>query len=111
MDRSREQVGLIVQKIVPVERAAELFSRTLLIRLDSGVHDRSHLEQLNSTLRRYPGSTVVQLEIRTDRGYRVSMKTDAALGVRATADLAEEIRSIVGADRVRLLAGNGNGSS
>lgn len=111
IDRSREQVGLIVQKIVPTERAAEQFSRTMIVRLESSVHERSHLERLNAALRASPGSTAVQLDVRTVAGYRVLLKTDPSLRIRPTRELAEAIESIVGSDCIRLAATNGNGES
>ncbi len=111
VDHSREQVGLIVQRIVPVERAPEHFSRTMTVRLDSGTHDRTHLEQLLATFKRSSGSTVIQLEVRTAAGYRVMLKTDSSLRVRATRELAEAVEGIVGPDRLRLAATTGNGDS
>src|SRR5262249_5936816 len=94
VDRSREQVGLIVQKVVPLERAAEHFSRTMIIRLDSSVHDRMQLEQLTAVLRRHPGSTAVHLEVRTASGYNVALKTDG-ITVRASRELADAVQSVV----------------
>ena len=111
VDHSREQVGLIVQKIVPIERAPEQFSRTMTIRLESGTHERSHLEGLQAAFKAMPGNTTVQLEVRAASGLRVTLKTDSAIRVRATRELAEAIESVVGPDCIRLAATNGNGES
>jgi DNA polymerase-3 subunit alpha len=111
VDHSREQVGLIIQKIVPVERAAEHFSRTMIVRLDATTHDRQHLERLHAALSKSAGTgpTAVQLEVRTASGYRVLLKTDAKLRVRPTRELAEAVEAAVGANAIRLAASNGNG--
>jgi hypothetical protein len=53
----------------------------------------------------------VQLDVRTASGYRVLLKTDPKLRVRPTRELAEAIEAVVGADSIRLAAGNGNGES
>jgi DNA polymerase-3 subunit alpha len=108
VDHSREQVGLIVQKIVPVERGAEYCARPMIVRLDAATHDRKHLEQLHATLRGSPGSTAVQLEIRTAAGSRVLLKANPSLQVRRTRELTEAVESVIGADSVRLGAGNGS---
>jgi DNA polymerase III alpha subunit len=108
VDRSREPVQIIVNKLTTLERATERFSRTMLIRLDSSVQDRSHIERLKTAFAQHPGPTVVQLEIRTNNGLRVSLKTGST--VRATRELTEEIEAIVGMDTIRLAATNGNGT-
>jgi DNA polymerase-3 subunit alpha len=111
VDHSREQVGLIVQKIIPIERASEQFSRTMVVRLETGTHDRSHLERLQAAFKAAPGNTSVNFEIRAASGLRVTLKTDSAIRVRATRELAEAIESVVGPDCIRLAATNGNGES
>jgi DNA polymerase-3 subunit alpha len=111
VDHSREQVGLIVQKIVPVDRAAEHFSRTMIVQLESATHDRGHLARLQAALSGSTGSTAVQLEVRTAAGYRVLLKTDASLRVRPTRELADAVESVIGANSIRLAATNGNGES
>jgi len=109
VDRSREQAGLIIQKVVPTERAPELFSRTMWIRLDSAVHEREHLDRIHALLRRFPGPTAVNLEIRT-ASQRVLLRTESNLSVRASSELIDELTAVVGAGQLRLSAGNGNGS-
>jgi hypothetical protein len=96
---------------VPVERAAEHFSRTMIVRLDATTHDRQHLERLHAALSKSAGTgpTAVQLEVRTASGYRVLLKTDAKLRVRPTRELAEAVEAAVGANAIRLAASNGNG--
>jgi hypothetical protein len=42
---------------------------------------------------------------------RVTLKTDSAIRVRATRELAEAIESVVGPDSIRLAATHGNGES
>jgi DNA polymerase-3 subunit alpha len=109
VDHSREQVGLIVQKIVPAAAAAEHFSRTMIVRLDSGMHNRSHLERLQAALSTASGTTAVQLEVRTAAGYRVLLKTNASLRVRPTRELADAVEAVTGANSIRLAATNGSG--
>ncbi len=107
VDRSREQAGLMAEKIVPIDRAPEQFTRTMVLSLESGTHTRAQLEQLRGIFQRYPGPATVQLEIRTAPGNRVFLKVDASLGVRAAPELVDEVNAVVGPNRIRF---NGNGN-
>jgi DNA polymerase-3 subunit alpha len=109
VDRSREQVSLIVERVVPIERAAEQLSRALVVNLDSSRHGVEQLEGLRTLLRRFPGRAEVYLQVRTSTGLNALLKADSKNTARPCRELAEAIEQLLGPNCVQLVpAGNGN---
>jgi DNA polymerase-3 subunit alpha len=106
-DSGRDQLEPIVSRIVPLERATEQFSKAVVIKLQSGQHNRNHLELLRDAFRRNPGPAEVYLEVARPEGEQVKLRCESGVGV--SRDLLSEVESIVGSGRIRAAAG-GNGA-
>jgi DNA polymerase-3 subunit alpha len=113
VDRSREEPNLIVSELIPIERAAELLSRGVVIRLRGGVHSERDVENVAEILRSQPGSCTVYFDVHCPaaepqgpHARRVLLKS-ASERVAASAALVERVEQILGPDHVRFLNGNG----
>jgi len=92
---------LMVEEIVDFEANRANLGHTLSLRVPLARFDEGGLEVLKKTLERYPGrgDVILHLELRTGRRVRVRVTSDR-VGVHP--DLLAELRSLLGADAVRL---------
>ncbi|MGA2266144.1 MAG: DNA polymerase III subunit alpha [Phycisphaerae bacterium] len=117
VDRRRERAGLIVEEVVPIDRAVEQLTGSLRIRLPAGASIPQLLQGLHDVLVCHRGDCPVFLEIRpTSRGdVSTLMRLDRSWGVRPSRDLVNKLEGLVGQEnlvlRPRQPATNGNNGS
>ncbi|HEV3165075.1 MAG TPA: DNA polymerase III subunit alpha [Isosphaeraceae bacterium] len=109
LDRRRDQPELVINRVIPIDRAPAELSRGLVIRLLKGVHQTPDLERLLRLVRvRNGGNLDVFLEILgVGRVRRAIYKAGASLKVRYDDHLVADIEGVVGLGNVRLLGQRG----
>jgi DNA polymerase-3 subunit alpha len=115
VDRSREEPNLIVSELIPIERAPEVLSRGVVIRLRGGVHSEQDVENVAEVLRSQPGPCTVYFDVHCPaappqgpHARRVLLKS-ATERVAASPALLAQLERLLGPDHVRFLNGNANG--
>jgi DNA polymerase-3 subunit alpha len=114
IDRSRERPNLIVDDVVPIDRALEELTAGVLLRLPPAGSDV--LKRLYDIMICHRGEAPIQLEVRPARqmDVRVTIRPQAQWRVRPTRKLVSELSGLLGAENVVLLPKppappNGNG--
>ena len=85
-----------IQKVYPLNRAQELFSRALHINLHLATVDRENLLKLSGILKSARGRCPVYLDFDYATGEKVLMKSGNQFSVRCTPGLIDEIEAILG---------------
>ena len=98
------QVGLIVEKIVPMEEVTALYTDEFHLHLFEGSNTREDLEKLAGICRKYPGETNVILCISCIDGKYVFIETGHKCTVSVTSELLNEVRETLGEKRYQLKA-------
>lgn len=115
VDKSRDEVGLIVNEIIKTDNAPKVLSGQVKIKLDSARHQIDCIDQLARLFQTRRGSSPVILEIASPKGVRAHLRVGEGFGVTCDEDLANQIEEIVGAGRVELAAAgrgaNGTGKA
>lgn len=103
VDRRREQAALRALEVIPFEQAPQVLSSAVLIHLpESRVHD-ALLAQVREVLRRHRGDRDVFFEIRTADGFDVLIRPNGSgARISASAEALDELRTLLGADAVRV---------
>jgi DNA polymerase III subunit alpha len=112
VDRTREEPGLIVNRILTVDQAQREYTRGLMLKLTSGVHQESHIQTLGRILQRTPGRTPVLLEIMDAAGRRAWLRLGESYAVDVGRVALGELETLLGLDHVKFMGptnGNGNG--
>jgi DNA polymerase-3 subunit alpha len=111
VDRSREEAGLIVNRLLPLEQAQREFTRGVVIRLSTGAHDEKMLPSLGEILRRAPGRCPVYLQITDGAGKRATLQLAADFAIDVTRFPQADVDTLLGKGNV-LFHGmrNGNGA-
>jgi DNA polymerase-3 subunit alpha len=109
VERTREEPGLIVTRILGMEQAQREQTRGLVLLLHVGVHGPESIDALARVLRRAPGSCPVYLNVRDPAGKWTQLKTADEFRINPSTLPAEELETILGAGHVRF-SGPLNGS-
>lgn len=108
ISRMREPAELIINRIIPIERAAAELSRGVVVTLRKGVHQDEQLERLLRQVRIRPGNLEVYLEFLGLNGYRrLIYKVGSSYKVRHDDRLVADLEAALGAGNVRLLGHGG----
>jgi DNA polymerase-3 subunit alpha len=111
VDRTREEPGLIVNRILTPDQAQREFTRALMLRLTSGVHQPGQVQALGRILQRTPGSCPVTLEVTDASGRRAWLRLGESYAVDVGKVAFEELETLLGPDHVKFQgSGNGNGN-
>jgi DNA polymerase-3 subunit alpha len=108
VERSREEPGLIVSRILMPEQAQVELARGLWLLLSLGTHGAETVEAVARLLRRSPGSCPVYLSIRDGAGKRTDLKLGEGFHVNPAGVAAAEIEALLGTGSVKF-AGPTNG--
>ncbi len=107
LDRRRDPAELIVSKIIPLDRAAEL-ARGVVVTLRKGVTQDDQVERLLGHVRNRPGNLDVYLEILGVAGVRRAIyKAGPLYKIRHDEKLLADLEAAVGSGNVRLLGQRG----
>lgn len=96
IDTSREQVGLIVHRLLTPEKAPRELTGSLVIKLRESLHDPACLDGLARVLKSRPGKSPVFLEITSNSGVRARLKADERLTVACDPELAKQLEAVIG---------------
>jgi DNA polymerase-3 subunit alpha len=108
VERSREEPGLIVSRILTVEQTQREYTKGVVLLLGLGMHKAEEIDAVARVLRRSPGACPVYLSILDGAGKRTLLKTSDEFRVNPAAFPADELETILGQGRVKF-TGLGNG--
>jgi DNA polymerase-3 subunit alpha len=110
VERTREEPGLVLSRILSVPQAKQELTKWLKLSLNLGIHNPDAIEQLARILQGNPGSCPVYLDIRDPAGRRCRLKAGESYRVNPWTHLTAELEMILGPGRVEFYAHtNGNG--
>ncbi|MBL8825263.1 MAG: DNA polymerase III subunit alpha [Planctomycetia bacterium] len=107
VDRSREKPGLIVNKIIALDKG-RLYSRnggSLRIILEEGMHDTQLISQLGTMLKRTQGTTPVMIEVQSLVGNRAVFQLGADYRIDLDRLAMDDLKLLVGERSVHISAG------
>jgi DNA polymerase-3 subunit alpha len=108
VERTREEPGLVLTRILSLEQARQQLTSGLKLTLRLDTHGPGEVDQVARILQRTPGPCPVYLEIRDAVGKRCRLKTGEDFRIDPNSLLTSELEMILGAGRVQFF-GNGNG--
>jgi DNA polymerase-3 subunit alpha len=108
VERTREEPGLILSRILTPEQAQVELARGLWLMLGLGMHGPEVIETIARVLRRTPGACPVYLSIRDAAGKRTDLKLGEEFHVNPAGVAAAELETLLGSGSVKF-AGPANG--
>jgi DNA polymerase-3 subunit alpha len=108
VERTREEPGLILSRILSIDQARRELTRGLVLGLVLGVHEPEQIDAVAGVLQRTPGSCAVYLDVRDAAGKRVALKAAGEFAVNPATVSTADLEVLLGPGRVRF-AGPGNG--
>jgi DNA polymerase-3 subunit alpha len=108
IDRTREEPGLIVSRILSIEQAQRELTKGLVVSLTLNIHGPDHLDHIARVLRRTPGACPVFLHVRDTAGKRALLKVSDDFRIDPQRLASQELETILGPGRVRF-SGPANG--
>jgi DNA polymerase-3 subunit alpha len=110
VERTREEPGLIVTRILSTEQAQREQTRGMVLTFHVGVHGEETLDTVASVLRRSPGPCPVFLNIRDPSGKWAQLKTGNDFHINPNTVPVADLETILGPGHVRFSGpSNGNG--
>ena len=108
MNRTREPAELVVNRIIPIERAASELARGVVVTLHKGVHQLEQLESLHRMARNRQGNLDLFFELtNVGRVKRAIYRAGPGMKIRHDERLVQEFENAVGSGNVRLLGPGG----
>ncbi len=98
-----EESNLIVNELIPLDEAAQRFTRGMMVRVTEAQHSEQGLESLFEILRGYPGNCELQLVVCLADGSRAYLKSDR-VRVELNAEMRSRVDALLGPGNVRLIA-------
>jgi DNA polymerase-3 subunit alpha len=95
-----EETNLIVNEIVPIADIWRLQPRSVMVKVNDGLHDTATLDRLAAIIRRHPGKSSLRLVIDLADGSRVLMEADRDK-VAWTQEFHRELVDLLGPGCVR----------
>src|SRR5262249_19723792 len=91
VERTREEPGLVLSRILSVPQAKQELTKWLKLSLNLGVHNPEAIEQVARILQSSPGSCPVYLDIRDAAGRRCRLKAGESYRVNPWTHLTAEL--------------------
>ncbi|MDP6380184.1 MAG: OB-fold nucleic acid binding domain-containing protein, partial [Phycisphaerae bacterium] len=101
-DRRREEPGLRVSQVYPLESALENLTQTVLIRISSTSLDEESLVHLRDICKSHEGACPVYLEILLPGNKRVLVRAAEGLSVKTDAVFIRQVEELLGSDHLVL---------
>ena len=113
VDTSRDEVGLIVNEVISIEKAPERLAGAMWLRFDSNLHDTDKMDSVAKLLGSRPGPSSLFLSIDTPDGIRATMKAGSDFTVASDDELVGQVEAILGEGHVSFgpAVATSNGSS
>jgi DNA polymerase-3 subunit alpha len=102
VERTRDEPGLIVNRILSMEQAQRELARGLYLLVKPGVHRAQHIDALGSILGRSPGGCPVFLTVRDPSGKDAVLKLGREYAVNPSSYPHEELTALLGEGCVKL---------
>jgi DNA polymerase-3 subunit alpha len=102
VERTRDEPGLIVNRILSIEQAQRELARGLYLLVKPGVHRPQHIDALGSILGRSPGGCPVFLTVRDPSGKDAVLKLGREYAVNPGSYPHEELTALLGEGCVKL---------
>jgi DNA polymerase-3 subunit alpha len=110
VERSREEPGLILTRVLSLEQARQELTKWLRLTLDLSLHGPEQIDRVARILEQTPGSCPVYLEVRDGGGRRCRLKAGEAFRVNPTAIALADLEMLLGPERIQFYGqANGNG--
>jgi len=110
IERSREEPGLIVGRILTIEQAQRELTKGLVLILSLDIHGPHHIDAVSRILQRSPGACPVYLKILDSAGKRSLLKAGEAFGINPATVATGELETLLGHGRIKFSGiANGNG--
>ncbi|MGE3805933.1 MAG: OB-fold nucleic acid binding domain-containing protein, partial [Gemmataceae bacterium] len=109
VEKTREEPGLVLTKVLSVDQARKQLTRGLLLTLNQTRHGPEIIDRLADILQRSPGGCPVFLRIVDPAGKRSLLKAGQFFSVNPGAVPTEELEMILGAGQVQFSGPNGGG--
>jgi len=100
------QVGLVVQKVVPMEKVTQEYTDEIHVHFFEGSNNTDDLKKLLQICQNHPGETTMILCISCVDDKFVFIEAGHKFRVTVSTELLEEIREVLGEKRYRLKANN-----
>jgi DNA polymerase-3 subunit alpha len=111
VERSREEPGLVVSRLLDIDQAERELTKGLVLRLSLESHSPGHIDAVARVLQRAPGGCPVYLAIVDPAGKRSLLKTGDEFRINPATIATGELESLLGPGCVKFsAAANGNGS-
>ena len=109
MNRTREPAELVINRIIPIDRAAAELSRGVVVTLHKGVHQFEQLERLHRMARKRQGNLDLYFELtNVGRVRRAIYRAGPGMKIRHDDQLVQEFENAVGSGNVRLIGPGGS---
>lgn len=109
VDTSRETPSVIVNEVIPVERADEALAAEVRVTLPRGAIEDARLEALATALLSSRGQCPVVLELTTREGVRARIRVGTGLYVQPGERLERAVEAVLGPGTVRVSGATGRG--
>jgi DNA polymerase-3 subunit alpha len=110
VERTREEPGLILTRVLSLEQAKLELTRWLRLTLNAEMHGPGEIQRMAGILQRAPGPCPVFLEIRDATGKRCRLKASEQFRVNPSTLCTSELEMLLGPERVEFYGqANGNG--
>jgi len=110
VERTREEPGLILTRVLSLEQAKVELTRWLRLTLNAEMHGAGEIQRMAGILQRAPGPCPVFLEIRDATGKRCRLKASEQFRVNPSTLCTSELEMLLGPERVEFYGqANGNG--
>jgi DNA polymerase-3 subunit alpha len=105
VDHRRDRVSLIVNEVVPIDRAVEELTGSLVLRLPVGASVEDLLKRIHDVLIRHRGGCAVLVEMRPSgrSDVRTTIRLDKSWSVRPTRRLVDELVGLLGEENLLLV--------
>jgi DNA polymerase-3 subunit alpha len=103
VDRRREEPSVRTNEVIPLEKAAEKLTQTIILRVDETHAERGGLERVLHICRQHSGQCPIYLEVMTTDRMRVTIRCNTIPGVAPSPTFTKAISDLLGEDRIRLV--------
>jgi DNA polymerase-3 subunit alpha len=102
IDRSREEVNVVLTRVLNLEQAKSEMAKELHLLLRLGTQEETDIDRLGQILRQTPGPCFVVLTVKDGDGKKCILKLGRAFAVNPATFLREELEELLGRDAVKL---------
>jgi DNA polymerase-3 subunit alpha len=112
VERTREEPGLVVTRILSMEQAQRELTKGLVLYLSLKEHEDQHIDAIARILKRTPGPCPVYLHLRDTEGKRCRLRAGEGFRVNPANVSTGELETILGIGAVKFAGPvNGNGKN